>query len=183
MFALYLKDMLQLVLSPTHGWEDISYDRPEPRKLLLSGFIPWIILTAVTYLLQGIYDSTITPLNLVLGVIVTFVRYFITYFLAVFLFSLFMPRLSGFRTVEKHSQIFIMFSLGLLALMTLVKNCMPIDLAILNFFPLYIILIMWRGARYMKVTPPALTPFVALNVFTIIVPPMVLYMFFNLIIP
>lgn len=183
MFLLYLRDMFQLILSPTHGWEDISYDSAEPRRLMTTGFLPWLLLAAATSFLQLAYDPTARLLQAIMTAIVTFLQYFLTYFLAGFAFSVFMPKLSARTAGEKRYHTFIMYSLGLLVLLTLVKHCLPMDLAILNFFPLYVILIMWRGARYAKVTDVAVIPFIGLTVFTIIIPPILISLFFKLIIP
>lgn len=183
MFLLYLRDMFQLLLSPTHGWEDISYDSADPRRLMMTGFLPWLLLAVATSFLQLIYDPTAQLLQAMMKAIVTFLEYFVTYFFAGFAFSVFMPKLTGRTGGEKRHHTFIMYSLGLLVLLAIAKHCLPMDLAILNFFPLYVILIMWRGARYAKVTDVAVLPFIGVTVFTIILPPILISLLFNLIIP
>ncbi|MCM1483102.1 MAG: hypothetical protein NC043_02125 [Muribaculaceae bacterium] len=176
--------MLQLILSPTHGWEDISYDSAEPRKLMMQGFIPWLLIAAASSAIQLIYGNGAEVLSVILEATVTFLKYFVTYYIAGFAFAIFMPRFSaGSKSAEKHNHTFIIYSLGLMVLWSTVKHCLPIDMAILNFFPLYVILIMWRGVRYMRVASMAVIPFVGLTIFTIIIPPILIQLLFNLISP
>lgn len=175
--------MLQLILSPTHGWEDISYDSAEPKSLMTSGFIPWISLAAATTFIPLIYSNNNEILPLLQDCIVTFLMFFITYFFAGFAFSFYMPRISFGSSGDKRHHTFILYSLGLLALLSIVKHCLPINLAILNFYPLYVILIMWRGVKYLKVTQPGVIPFISLCLLSIMLPLIILQLLFNLIIP
>ncbi len=44
----YLKCLLQLILSPRNGWEDIEKGDVSPSRLAVDGFLPLIAITAVS---------------------------------------------------------------------------------------------------------------------------------------
>ena len=52
----YLKYLLQLVLSPSSGWEDIEKSNPSPDGLMRRGFYPLLVLTALSELLAFVYQ-------------------------------------------------------------------------------------------------------------------------------
>lgn len=183
MFGRFLLDSLQLILSPRNGWEDIAFDDFEVKPLLTKGFLPWLGLLCLTVLSNLFYSDVFTWLSTISEMIVMFLKYFITYFIAGFAFSVYMPSLTGNTDRERLNNTFLIFSLSLLALIDIIKNCLPIDLAVLNFFPLYVLFIMWRGWRYLKVTPGHHLGFVMLSFFAVIVPPYLLQLFFNIIFP
>lgn len=170
-------------MSPVHGWEDISYDAPDSRRLVVSALIPWLILVSLSSMLPGVYSGTLTLLSALHSVIATFLMFFITYYLAVAAFSFYMPSLSGGSAREQNNNTLILFSVCLLALIEMIKNCLPVDLGMLNFFPLYVLYIMWRGARYLKVTRSNRLQYVCLAFLTILLPPYILKFIFSLILP
>ena len=84
----YLKHMLQLILSPGNGWEDIGKANDNPRDIALAGYYPLIALAAISVFMQGVYHHA-EFLVLFMRMIVTFLVYFVSYFFGVFVLSLF----------------------------------------------------------------------------------------------
>lgn len=183
MLGFYLKSCLQLILSPRHGWEDISYDNPGHKELFVSGFLPFILIVSLSPLIGCIYTGEFEWLYEVGAILKIFLKYFISYFIAGLIFTFYMPVVSQGACKEKQRSVFLMFSLGLLAILDLLHNCLPIDLAVLNFLPLYTLFIMWRGAPYMKVAKGRNASFVFLCFFAVIVAPYLLNLLFSVIMP
>lgn len=181
MFFYYLRLMLQLLLSPNHGWEDIAYDNPPLRRLMVSGFVPWLLLAAVSSLVSFFYSGDYNGLMMVIAVLVMFLKYFVTYFIAGFLFQMFIPFLSKGAYVENNCNTLVMMSISLLALIGIIRNCVPVDMPVVNFFPLYVLLIMWRGNRYVKVPRINGWRFTVLCFLSTLLPPFLLQTLFNLI--
>lgn len=181
MFFYYLKLMIQLLLSPKHGWEDIAYDDPSLRKLMVSGFVPWLVIAAATALVPFVYRDDYNVLMMIIAVMIMFLKYFVTYFIAGFLFQMFIPYLSKGAYNEKNCNTLIMMSIGLLALIGIIKNCVPVDMPVVNFFPLYVLLIMWRGNRFVKVPKINGWRYTALCFMSALLPPYLLQGLFNLI--
>lgn len=170
-------------MSPRNGWEDIAYDDPDIHKLIAGGLIPWLVLTAATSLIGFIYADSFALLPALHGVICTFLMFFIAYYFGVFMFSFYMPSITKGMAIEQHNNTLILFSIGLLATIEMMKNCLPVNLAMLNFFPLYVLFIMWRGARYLKVCRQYQMRYVILSALAVIIPPYLLKVLFSLILP
>lgn len=83
----FLGYLLQLIISPARGWEDITARGEEPRAIASSGFYPLIGITACTVFIQRFYVSSLSLVTMIQNAVVTFVQYFVTFFFAVFLFS------------------------------------------------------------------------------------------------
>ena len=181
-FLLYLKDLLQLVLSPLHGWEDVSFDGYSSRKLLLYGFIPLMAVTAGSVFLESLYHADITFVLLLQQAIVTFLKFFASYYLACFSFSLLMPLCTDGNVSSNKNHTFIIYSLSLLALIDLLGNCIPMELSLIYLMPLYALYIMWRGLRYLAISFSGVGNFLLLCVFTVLLPPYLIQLLFGLLI-
>lgn len=181
--ATFFKLLFQLILSPAQGWNDVSHDSVDPRRLLSAGFYPLISLTALAFFLQGFYHPGTPFVYLLEECIIVFVQYFLSFFVAQFIFTSFIHRYVKSEPSEKRNNTFIIFSLSLLALATLVENCIPIFMPIREFFAIYVAIIMWRGSRYMSVCHDKTGTFMIMSISAILVPPFIIGFLFNLIVP
>lgn len=178
----FLGYLLQLIISPARGWEDIAARGEEPRAIASSGFYPLIGITACTVFIQRFYVSSLSLVTMIQNVVVTFVQYFVTFFFAVFLFSFFLKRMVDGEPNEKKYTTFILYNLGLLAVINIIGNCLPpIDLSIVQFLPVVVVLVMWMGMRYLAVRATSSFAFTALSVVSILLPPYILGCLFHFI--
>lgn len=183
MFLRYIKESLQLIMSPAHGWEDISYDAPDARAMVTHALLPWLIVVALSSLLGCYFDGTLSLITGLHSVLSTFLMFFVTYYLGVAAFEFYMPSITSGHSIESNNSLLILFSISLLGLIEVLKNCMPVDMAMINFFPLYVLYIMWAGARYVKVNYNNRSNFATLSLFAVILPPYILQFLFSLILP
>jgi hypothetical protein len=176
----FLKYLLQLTISPSNGWDDISYAGTETPELLSSGFYPLLGVASLTAFCQMFYNGDTGVAEALQSAIIIFVQYFITYFLAVYL----LPVTAGSCVDGEFNELklttFVAYSLGLMALVTIVQNLLPIDLAILNFMAIIVAVVMWKGCRYLAVKPESVGRFMILAVLEVIVPPILLSQLFTL---
>ena len=146
------------------GWEDIAARGEEPRAIASSGFYPLIGITACTVFIQRFYVSSLSLVTMIQNAVVTFVQYFVTFFFAVFLFSFFLKRMVDGEPNEKKYTTFILYNLGLLAVINIIGNCLPpIDLSIVQFLPVVVVLVTWMGMRYLAVRATSSFAFTALE--------------------
>lgn len=178
----YLTLLFQLILSPVNGWKDISYSAENPRRLMVKGFYPILFITALSVFLQGIYHSGFNFIELLQGSIIMFLKFFLTFFIANFFFSIYGQRFINRDNSEKHNQTFILFSLSLLALSSLIQNCIPMELDVVYFLSIYVAIIMWRGVKYMTVRPEKTGSFMLFSIVTVIIPPYLIGFLFEKII-
>lgn len=173
--------MLQLILSPVKGWEDVSYDGFDSHKMFTKGFLPLISFCALTVFCKWFYHDDASAVVLFQQAIVCFLKYFAGYYLAMFCFSLYMPVCTDSHVSLGKCATFVIYSLSLLTFVNILQNCAPLDMAVLYLMPLYVFYIMWRSIRYMSVSFNGVATFLCLCFFSIIVPPYLIQFLFNLV--
>ncbi len=177
----YLKHLLQLILSPGNGWEDIDKADIPPRDIAVKGYYPLIALTSVSVFMQGVYHHE-EFIVLFMRMIMSFLVYFVSYFFGVFALSLFVEPTLEKRYNETRSNTFVLYTLGLLALISLVINVLPVTKEMLFFLPFYVALIQWKGCRYMEVSKDRTGLFIIIAILGVLMPLYIFYFLFSLVI-
>ena len=179
----YLRDMAQLLLSPLKGWEDVETDAFEAKTLLLKGLLPFLAITALTVFVKLFYVADIHWIALIEQAIVCFMKFFVGYFVASFCFTLYLPECIEGEISVNNCHTFIIYAIGMLALINIFQNLLPIDIAIVYVMPVYVLYVMWRGLRYLRISFTGVTKFLLLDIFSVIAPPYLLQYLFDFIIP
>ena len=152
MFLKYLLGLLQVVLSPRRGWEDASYDGYDAEKLFKEGFLPFILLVSATIFVRALMHEEFEWLTLSFQAFVCFLKYFLTY-----------------------------YTIGILGAINIIANLMPVDTAVVYMLPLYLLIVIWRSTRFMAVKYENRTTFTIASVLSIVFPPILIQLLFNLI--
>ncbi|MDE6266952.1 MAG: hypothetical protein K2M07_06360 [Muribaculaceae bacterium] len=182
----FIGHIAQLIINPRRGWEDIAADSPLPRRMLLSGLIPFILITALTSFVRVCYFTDYTMVDALQNAIITAVTYFATYFIASFIISMQIPLM---ETPEKSNEgaeqtdrveIFSASIVGILLLITLISNLIPLDLSLLQYLPIYSVYVIWKGAEYLQIDRSKTGRFMIVAVLSILVPVYILGYFFHL---
>ena len=98
-----------------------------------------------------------------------------SYFFGVFALSLFAEPTLEKRYDEARSHTFVLYTLGLVALISLIINVLPITSVMLFFLPVYVALIQWKGAEKTGL-------FMIIAILGVLMPPYIFYFLFSLII-
>lgn len=184
MMIHFLKNILQLIVNPTRGWEDVSHDARDGASLCREGFYPLLALTALSCV-GGFWkiDSNPTLIAVIQDAIITFTAFFATMFFAEFMMSLSMSRITGKEPSAVKNANVVIYSLAIMAIITIIINIMPLDLAVLKFLPVYVGFILYKSMRYESVAEDKAGHYMFLTIFTIIVPPYLLMFLFDIIKP
>ena len=180
----FLKNILQLIVNPSRGWEDVSHDADEPAELCRDGLYPLLAVAALSCV-GGFWklDSETTLISVIQNAIITFAAYFATMFFAEFMMSMTMERICDKEPSQRKNSTVVIYSIAILALITILNNVIPLDLAVLKFLPIYVGFILYKSIRYESVARDKTGHYMFLTVFTIIVPPYLLMFVFDLIKP
>lgn len=180
----FLKNILQLVVNPSRGWEDVSHDAEEPSTLCRDGFYPLLAVAALSCV-GGFWkiDSSTSFIAVIQNAIITFTAYFATMFFAQFVMGATMGKISGKEPSQRKIDTVVIYALAIMALITILLNIIPIDLAVLKFLPVYVGFILYKSMPYMAVDTEKTGHYMFLTVFTIIVPPYLLDFLFDMIKP
>lgn len=151
----FLRQILQLVLRPANGWEDVSSDLgAEPgvvSRIYRGDFIPLIGVCSASSLVRVLYGTDF--LGALAQGLVTFVALFLSYYIACWVLASWMPRLASNDGDSGRYQVMVMYTLSVIALAGLLVNIVKVRLAILDFLPLYTIFVLWKGCRFAGVGP------------------------------
>ena len=74
----FLKYLVQLLLSPTHGWEDIEKRNPDPEELMRSGLYPLMGIAAATEFLAFFYQRHVELATVLIRSVADFGSYFVS---------------------------------------------------------------------------------------------------------
>ncbi len=179
----YLKAIFQLILSPGRGWEDVARTNADPRHLASAGLYPMIGIAAVSQFAKAIWDPSISLVYLLELAIITFVMFFAGYFIGIFFMSIVMPELGAGSSSDKRVHTFVNYTIGMLAIISIINNVLPIDVPLVYFLPLYVAVIQWKGNRYMQVSDAFAGRLVLLSAPLVILPPYLIYAAFKYILP
>lgn len=180
----FLKHIIQLVIYPAKGWEDVSNAATKPEVLCHDGFYPLLAACAVSCLIKLIYnDIEYTFVSALQEAIITFTIYFATLFFAGYAFGTTMQKMTDKHPSENKNSVFIIYNLSILVLLNLISNLLPVELVIIDIFPLYVGFIIFKGVRYLDIAEDKISHFLFMAVSSIILFPFLLKLLFKILLP
>lgn len=146
----FLKYVIQLILSPKNGWEDLARQNPSPQTLLNKGFYPLLFLSVASEFLGMVYHHDTLAVAIV-SAVADFGAYFLGVYLTRLVLSLslekFCDEVPDFSVIETFSVV----SVGLMVFFRIIDNVVPWNIMLLKFLPLYVVLVLSKSATYLGV--------------------------------
>lgn len=171
---LYIRQLVQLVLSPASAWDDISSSARTPDEVQRRGFYPWLAVTALSELLRLCYEPTLSVWVALESAIAVAGAMFASVYVARLILDVTLPaRVDGQLNVAKVA-VFVLYNVGLVCFYRVVANVLPTSLTIVHFLPLLSLPVIFRGARYVGVRSDSVMAFVGLALIAAVIVPMVL---------
>ncbi len=168
--------IIQLILSPKNGWEDLAQRNPDPDILLTKGLYPLMGLAALSEFLGLAYHEA-NLAHVLIGAINIFGTYFVTVFIARLLFDMYLNKLADADVDKRRSSTLIVVGVAMMVTFQLIENCLPWGLLIIKFLPLYAILVLSKGTEYLGLSKKKELKFTALSGFSIVAVPLLIYYF------
>lgn len=167
----FLKQMLQLLLSPTKGWEDVAAQRVAPRDALRHGLLPLVAVAALSVFAKAIYMVEPSFADLLVGALITVVQFGLTYVAGLVILTAYLPKITADGTVDTaRLDLFLTYSVGLMACISVVSNLLPVELAPVQLLPLFVAVVMWQARPFLSISPDATGRYVGVSVLSVIVP-------------
>lgn len=170
----FLKHLFQLIISPGRGWEDVSYAGDDPETITTGGLYPLFGLASLSAFVRYFYDSTLGLIDLLQIAIAIFVQYFAAYFLANVLMSLLIKKYVDGEPNEKKIATTSAYCLAIMSLITIVENCLPVELSVIQLLPVCVAFVLWKGAKYMAIKENYIGHYVIVSALSIVLVPMAL---------
>lgn len=167
----YLKLMLQLILSPTKGWEDIASGADSPRRTLTHGLAPLAAAAGLSSFVCLFYFDA-PPFGVVfLQAVAETITYVITYFLGVTVMTYAMQWMSSLpEGGRQRVELFCAYSTGIMALVGVLEGLLPMELTLLQFLPLYVIVVMCCARDFLGVDEKHIFRLAGAGTVSIVVP-------------
>ncbi len=171
----FLKYLLQLIVSPGEGWKDIALTSGNnSRRVAFAGLFPWLIIVGLSSFVSMLYSNELTVIDCVLAGLVNFSKFALSYFLAPLIMSFFIDKAAGTIVDDDRLHILTACSIGLLACITLLDNCMPVHVTVLHFLPFFVGIVMWKSMDYLRIPQTNSGSFMLLALPSVIAPPYVI---------
>lgn len=168
---LFIRQLIQLVLAPSRGWEDVSEAGAAPADIQRRGFYPFLALTGASEFLRLIYTHDLGFWTVLLSAIAVMGAMFVSLYVGrLFLDMTLSQYISGQLNATKVD-IFATYMIGINCLFRILENAMPASMTFLKFLPLISLLIMFKATAYMAVKPDSQLSFLGLCTVAFIVLP------------
>jgi len=154
--GLFIKHLIQLIIAPHTGWEDIKKTDRQTNVWLTKGFYPLLGLTAASCFMALFYHTETTLGECIQNALAIYISYFTSYFIAGLVFSWLLDRIATLPDSSEQTRaeaisrfnIVSLFTLSLMALLTLIENLLPFDITVTKFIFIYVLFILYRGADF-----------------------------------
>ena len=172
MFGQFLKTILQLILAPRKAWSDVAEDDPNPARVLERGLYPLMAIMALTAFCHGFYGAEPFQIGRALeSALGQFLSLFLTVMIARGAFESLMPPMQTEKVPMARIANVSSFSTGILAIINIIANLCPIDLAIFWFLPAFLIVVLWHAAEYLSIREDRYAQFIILAISVLIILP------------
>lgn len=180
----FIKNLFQLAIGPQHGWEDIAIDDQDPERLTADGLYPLLGVVAISAFFQIFYHHELGIVYPLERAIIIFSVYFATLLFAQNVVPSALDKcVDGGEVDLQRASTFIIYSLGLMALVSMVENLVPLELSLVQFLPVLVALVMWKATRYLHIMPTQNGRFIFAAIVFVLLPPILLNMLLSMILP
>ncbi|MBO5054338.1 MAG: hypothetical protein J6C44_08940 [Muribaculaceae bacterium] len=148
---IFLKNILQLLLSPAHGWEEISSEGRDPERLSNEGMYPLFGLAAATAFVQGIYIRNAEVGALLQLALVEFMALFVAYWIGAALLDNFINRFTDSDVSSKCCRTVAIYIASTLAIIQIIENLVPVEFTVIKFLPAFAAIVLWKATAYLSI--------------------------------
>ena len=168
---LYIKQLLQLIIGPKRGWEDISSAVRTHEVIFKSGFVPWIIIAGCANFIKLFYDVDITFVRALQDAIVTSGGLFISNIVCRLFLEIGISKNIDNKANTEKLAIITDYMIGLVGMYNLIRCIVPAEITPLYFMPLISIFVIYNSTKFLGVKEDMVLSYTFLaSVGTILVP-------------
>lgn len=152
-FLRFLKNLLQLFLSPKHAWDDIDREQTPVNIAIERGLYPLMAIMLLTVFIHPIYglgNSDLT--SLLQKALAQFVALFIGLYGGRTIMEHF---LSHYNYTGENDPIAVgnvaTYGTGLMTVLQIAENLIPVQLTITNLLPAFAAVCIWKADKYLDI--------------------------------
>lgn len=169
---LFLKNILQLVLSPTNGWKDIEDADMPFERLISTGLYPLMSVMLLSVFIRPLYGfEDFNLIELLQAAVIQFVALFVTLYASRAIMEHYLP---VYNATGQHDPVAVgnvaVYGTGLLTVIQLIENLVPIELTVMQLLPALDAVCIWKSERYLDVEKGNEVRFMLICVTSLIAP-------------
>ena len=167
----YLKLMIQILMAPSRGWEDVGADNSDARAIVRGALLPLVILATTSVGFDAFYQLHPSVVGLIIRAIAFFASYMIAYYCGVAVLTFALPRLAIDGAVDRNRvELFCAYCTGMMTLIGVLRNLLPMELTLLQFLPIYVVVVICIGRTFLDVDERNIFRFAAFAIIGLILP-------------
>ena len=152
-FLRFLKNILQLLLSPKNAWEDIEREQTPVNVAIERGLYPLMAIMLITVFIRPTYGLEHFELTTLLQkALIQFVALFIALYGGRTIMEHF---LTHYNYTGENDPIAVgnvaAYGTGLMTVFQIVENLIPVQLTVTLFLPAFAAVCIWKADRYLDI--------------------------------
>ncbi len=167
---IFIRNILQLMLAPAKGWEDVAATTSSPLELFRKRVVPLLVVAGLSIFVRLIYNSDYQFLWLFVKAMVIFVSFFVSFYFAMVIFKSYFSYFCEGDPNERKFTTVIAYCISLLAITEIVCNVLPVNLGLQYLLPLAIALIFWKADVYLRVRSDRDLPYALFGLCVVVLP-------------
>ena len=166
------------MISPDNGWDDIRNGGDV--SLAFKGMSWTIVISALSCIVQVFYSGNGADVAGQLQyAIVVIAAYWATYYIADFVLSVWIPRINEGVYDSERLKLLNCYVVSLLSLQQFLTGVLPLTFSILDLWPLYVMVIVWRAMKMMEIDSSRTERYLIITALSYILPSKLLMWAFN----
>lgn len=169
---LFLKNIVQLILSPVNAWRDIQREEGPFDVVFSKGLYPLMAVMLISVFIRPIYGFEDFDLVTLLQVALTeFVALFVGLYAGRNIMDHFLPL---YNCTGQNDPVAVgnvaAYGTGLMTLIQIAENLIPIELTVLQMLPALAAICIWKADKYLDVDPKHEVTFMLIATCSLILP-------------
>ena len=147
----FLGRIIQLLLSPEHGWEDISAAAERAEDIQRKRFLPLIWVVALSQLVRLFYEPQLGVFSALAAVVAVGGAYLASLLIAKMVMNFAVCKWIDCDVNVEKIHVVVLYTLGLTAFYRLIYNLIPAPMMLLKLLPLLSLLVILRATKFLGV--------------------------------
>lgn len=148
---IFLGRIIQLLLSPEHGWEDISAAAERAEDIQRRRYLPLVCVVALSQLVRLFFEPQLGVFSALAAVVAVGGAYLASLFIAKMVMTFAVRKWVDEAIDVEKVHVVVLYTLGLAAFYRLIYNLIPTPMMLLKLLPLLSLLVILRATRYLGV--------------------------------
>lgn len=173
---IFLKNILQLILSPSNAWKDIEREETPVEAITRRGLYPTMAVMLVSVFIRPVYHIVQFDLvKLLQTALIQFVALFLAFFAGKYVIERSLPQYNESGESDPIAGGTVAaYGTGLMTIIQIIENLIPVQLAVIQLLPAFATVCIWKSARYLDIAPRYEAPFMIKSILALIAPVIVI---------